>query len=205
MKSDQELDDALQRIKQLEKDLARWEQGAIERLSPEELASNVLREQTQALTYHLMRTSKGLEQKSRLLSEKEKELEAAKKTIKFLDQQLDNRQKIIEKLRQLITVFKSSAPIGGASEESGDIYPDKSMQKHIMPPKREKKSIQDFISLIKHVERVKLMDASMILDTSPKTIYSWAKLLNSKGYADIGGSELEKMVVFATKRLLNSK
>ncbi len=213
MNPEQELIKANQRIIQLETELAQWQHGAIDKLTPEQLATNVLREQAETLTYHLLKATADLEKKNQILSEKDSDLENAKKTIEYMDLQLQTHKQIIEKLKQLseMRMHVDIQPIQGQRSSAAGLAPQNEvnqvidMSHHMQPSKKEPKTIHDFISLVKHVERVKLMDASMIMDTEPRMIYDWCKKLESKAYVEIGGHDLEHMIVFATRKLLKTK
>jgi|GEM_PF-5674653 len=223
MDHDKELSEANRRIAKLEQELAEWQTAAIETMEPEKLAENVLKQQVETLTFHLLKSAQDLENKNRSLSKARSDLTESKKQLDYMQQQLETRQQIIEKLKQLIQLKeqaiaspKSFAPVSmnipdGMRAGVAQLAPETDVKRaidfsrHTHPTARRKKNIHDFINLIKHVERIKIKDAEMLMDTDKKTILAWAEKLEERQYVLIEGFSDDSKMIVASRKLIRSK
>lgn len=70
------------------------------------------------------------------------------------------------------------------------------------PPKpRRKKTIKDFLELMKRLDHIKLLDASILLDTPPERIQQWAKKMSDKQLIIIEGTDRDKQMLYSTNKM----
>ena len=184
------------RIK-LEEELSLWHKQVLDELTPEERAVAVQTQQLEGLTYHLLRSQKALEAKQRELGEKDEKLREALGHITSLE----------EKIRSL-EERNSEAEHSGQDFGVGELPSDKELdfllheEKPEDKPKR-KRTLRDFLLIMKRMRRIKMLDASILLDVDSKTILQWSTLMSKKGYLRMEGGG-EDRVLIAKDRLLRA-
>jgi hypothetical protein len=220
MDQQKELEQERARRITLEKELEFWLKGAIENLTPEQLAQAVQSQQVETLTYHLLKSRQQVDELKAQLSARVSELANAVENIKRLERDLDGKSKAQEKLSQDIGSLKRQVEDLQKEEEMAAMSakvqfaptqaPGSIVQveaQHAIPllPKSDKpKTIKDMIQLMSRIQRVKLLDAAILLEVKPETVSVWAEDLAARGYLEIQGAA-EKKTLTATDKLLRGK
>jgi len=217
MDQQKELEQERARRITLEKELEFWLRGAIEKLTPQDLASAVQTQQVETLTYHLLKSRQQVEELKTQISGREKEIALAVENIKSLERELEMKSKAADRLSQDIGKLKQQVDElqrqQEAQQREGSIglappsalvtltHPEV-VRSIASPPKSDKpKTIKDMIQLISRIQRVKLLDAAILLEVKPETVSQWAENLAARGYIEIQGAA-EKKTIAATDKLL---
>ncbi|MFH0862950.1 MAG: hypothetical protein V1875_07980 [Candidatus Altiarchaeota archaeon] len=215
-----ELNEERSRRIRAEEDLAAWQNGAIQKLSPEEIAQVIQTQQLQALTYHLMKQKQAADDAASRLRAKEKELSEAVNNIRRLEEELDSKNKELEKARKdrETRVQPVSQPVGQRFGVSG-IPTDEELESILAMPaqqtkaqrvtpgmqrtKRKPKGFKDFIQLLRRMERINLYDAALLLDQNQDDVMLWARALERRGYITIHG--LREKTIQATDKMVKTR
>jgi len=217
MDPNKELEEGRVRIRKLEEELAAWQKKAIESMPPEQLAETVQAQQMESLSYHLAKSQKVIEDLNQRLIRKDKELAEAVENIKYLESQIEAARKSVERAgaekRQMAGELarfqeKEHIPRGLAYEA----MPSDSDFDSILgvdgggpaKPKENPKTIRDFLQLMKRINRVKLLDATILLDVDAKVVSRWAQQMADRGYLTVQGTG-DQRILFATDKLLRAE
>jgi chromosome segregation ATPase len=215
------LEQATNRIVILEQQLAQWQKSALTGLTPEQLAESAYRQQIETLTYHLIKCREQVDnlgeqlgQLKNAIDDEKKGKEQAFTEINNLHKELDIKEQIIEKLKQITELKKqidmeeskaaATLPaIPQQMQQPAVSYRIQQQQLSVGPITRPKKpkTIRDLLDVMTHIERIKLLDASILLDIDPAEIMSWSLKLQKKGFVVIEGTKPEKATLFASDRL----
>ncbi|MBD3388607.1 MAG: hypothetical protein GF416_06020 [Candidatus Altiarchaeales archaeon] len=199
-------EERIRRIK-LEEELSAWHQSAIDRLTPEQLAMTVQAQQMESLTFHLLKCRQQITELQKKLSEKERKIESAEAKAKALERKLKKRERDFREFKEESASLEGGLGgqrfgVGGlpSDDELDSLLESTISESH--PPKRDKprNNVKDFIQLIQRMGRIKLYDASLLLDVSQETIVKWAEGLEKKGYVRVEGAR-EKTLVASDKLL----
>jgi hypothetical protein len=209
---------------QLERELEFWHNSQITKIDPEILAQAIQTQQIETLTYHLMKQRQLASDLDTKLKAKEKELELAVENIKNLEKQLEEKPKNAETAKRVPEPPKrppEPAPAGlkfGTSWIPSDDELDtilsqtpagpsgdrrQGIQQETLRTKRDTKTFRDFIQLVRRMERLKLYDAALLMDTNQDDVLIWARALERKGYLVIQG--LREKTIVATDKMLKTR
>jgi len=198
-----ELDEERARRIRLEQELANWHNNAIDRLTPEQLAMAVQAQQVESLTYHLLRCRNEIDELKKRVASREKELSDAVNNIKYLEGKLDEKTQMLDKLieRERATVAQETAGQRfGAGTMPSDDDLDRIIDDSIRPRREEPpRTVRDLVQIMRRMERIKLLDASILLDVDPHIISKWANQLASKGYIVVQGTDDNRVLVARDK------
>jgi hypothetical protein len=211
-----ELNQERDRRKKAEEELAKWQIGAIQKLSPEEIAQTIQAQQMEALTYHLMKQKQAVDELTGRMKAKEKELESAVINIKNLEEQVEGFSREAKKAPEPEPKAEQSGQRFGISgiptdEELESILHGSgaaATQRPQVAPgmeraKRSPKGVKDFVQLMRRMERIKLYDASLLLDMNQDDVLVWARALERRGYLQVVG--LRDKTLLATDRILKTR
>ena len=219
---------AKKRIIELERENAKWQKNALDYLPPEELAHDILGQQVETLTFHLLQSQKVIDDLKKQLVEKTNQLKENFLIVQNIRTQLETKEEIIVKLNDLLNVsgLNTSPKPSFSKQSKSSQTPDVSGQRagaaalvsedevrdligiHVKTEavtKNQTKTIADFIHLLRRIKRVKLLDASILLDVPPKLIDFWAEKLKSKGFVSVEGIDRDKKMIFANPKITNAK
>jgi hypothetical protein len=215
-----ELNEERKRRIQAEEELASWQNNAIQNLPPEQIAANIQRQQLEALTYNLMRQKQFVDDLSRKLQAKEKELTEAVANIKNLESQIEDLTEELGKTKKVAPA--QTAPKGETSGQRfgvSGLPTDEELESilststpgsktiHTSPgmerAKRDPKGFKDFIQLMRRMERIKLYDAALLLDHPQDDVLLWARALERKGYITVHG--LREKTLLATDKMIKTR
>jgi chromosome segregation ATPase len=210
MDAGEELEQERERIRKLEEELSFWQDRAIEKLTPEELASTVHAQQLESLTYHLLKCRQAISQLKAEIKSKEKDVERAHETIESLEDELESKRGELEELR----THREPEGVEGAGQRISaavlvsDEELDELLESVVSEPKTpklkaSKRTFRDFVRLIRRMERIKLFDASLLLDVEQEDIMKWARKLEARGYVVVEGGH-EKMLI-STEKMLRTR
>ncbi|MFH1055254.1 MAG: hypothetical protein V1744_04070 [Candidatus Altiarchaeota archaeon] len=197
----------------LEDELAFWLKGAMEKLTPEELAMTVERQQVETLTYHLLKSRQTINDLNAKLSSKDKELTLAAEKITRLEGDFESKKREVEGLSASLKVSESELEklIGERSGGEGvdallspsGVGQNITQTKTQLTPKEKEqpKNVKDFLQLMKRIGRIKLIDAAILLDVKPTVVAKWAEQFSGRGYLLIEGTS-DRRVLLATERLI---
>jgi hypothetical protein len=200
------------RIK-VEQELAEWHNGLADRLSADELEPTIQKQQIESLTYHLLVQRRQAAELKGKLEKKEQELKSAVKNIEVLEKRLEEYENKPQtpKIESADTVGQKFGAAWIPSDEELDDLLDSEPERASAhreaddkksPPKRKKhKPVKDFIQLIKRMERIKLMDAALLMDMGQGELTVWVKALEQRGYVRMDGDKTIK----ATKKLISKR
>jgi sensor domain CHASE-containing protein len=222
MDQKEELEQERTRRIQLEQELANWHAEAAKSLTPEHLAATIQRQQIETLTYHLLLQRKLVADLEAKASAKDKDLSLAVGNIKSLESELSAKIKELERLRKETDVRPASKIQSGQKFSASWIPTDDELDtimssapakvtverpqpaaQDSAPRRKDPKSFKDFIQFIRRMERVKLFDAALIMDTGQDEVMQWAEGLQRKGYVVIEG--LRDKTIVATEKMLKTK
>jgi len=222
MDQGKELEEERNRRLKLEKDLAALQDRIIGKLSPEELASTIHAQQLDSLTYHLLKCRQRISEleaelkskDSKLeaeLKSKDRELEKARETMESLEDEMDSKRVEFEELKEGYESEKpepagqrTSAAGMVSDEELDELLESVVSERPRLRPKASKRTFRDFVRLLRRMERIKLFDASLLLDMSQEEVLKWAGKLEGKGYVAVEGGRHDRMLI-ATKKLLSTR
>jgi hypothetical protein len=220
----EELQKERERRIQLERELEFWHNSQITKIDPEILAQAIQTQQIETLTYHLMKQRQMVADAQAKLNAKEKELELAVENIKNLERQIEDKSKAAEPSKRAPEQPKKTpelTPTGqkfGASwipsdeeldsilsqtpsSQTADRKPSASPES--ARAKRDTKNFRDFIQLVRRMERLKLYDASLLMDMNQDDVLIWARALERKGYLVVQG--LREKTIVATDKMIKTR
>ena len=205
MDPSKELEEERARRIKLENELAAWHDRALDKLTPEELAQTVQKQQLETLTYNLLKSQQRIRELEVKLRSRDKESARAGENMESLEDELESKTREVAGLEKRIKSMEES-PTGQridfasiASEEDLDTLLESAVSEPLKK-KEPKKTIKDLVHLIRRMERIKLFDASLLLDVSQDEIIEWAEKLKKKGYVTVEGYR-EKTLVASDKLL----
>ena len=211
MDQGKELEEERNRRLKLEKDLAALQDRIIGKLSPEELASTIHAQQLDSLTYHLLKCRQRISELEAELKSKDRELEKARETMESLEDEMDSKRVEFEELKEGYESEKpepagqrTSAAGMVSDEELDELLESVVSERPRLRPKASKRTFRDFVRLLRRMERIKLFDASLLLDMSQEEVLKWAGKLEGKGYVAVEGGRHDRMLI-ATKKLLSTR
>ncbi|MBM3308685.1 MAG: hypothetical protein FJY77_00360 [Candidatus Altiarchaeales archaeon] len=188
--------------------------------SRDEIANAIGREQYEALSYHLAKEhEKRLEVEKKLLEDEEK--------LKTEERKISEEEEILQKDEQKIAELQDAL----AKEKKKRIELEKQLFKEYPKPEREitfddfiedldlwgieEKSrkpashhqpvAKDLVALMLRINRMKAIDASIMLNTTKQNVLALAKPLTKKGYLEIENSTGSDPTIRALKKLLDLK
>ena len=205
----------------LEEKLATWHNAALDKLTPEQVASTVQTEQIESLTFHLLRQRQTVADLTGRLAAKEKELASAVENIESLEDELDAKNKELDKAKKAPPAERPAA-VESREQAAGQrfgisgIPTDEELESLLAPavmrdaeaaaaPKQRKssKTFKDFIQLVRRMEQIKLYDAALVMDMNQDDILIWTRALERKGYLTLHG--LREKTIIATDKLLKTR
>ncbi len=213
------LEKATKRILQLEQELAQWQNKELANMSAEELADNVYKQQIETLTFHLLKGRQQVEELTKRNLADGQEIHEALTEISNLHRELEIKAEIIDKLKKLselkreIQAAEDKKAETATAKQPSDADYIKSFQQakpsgavfDVQVAPKKPKTIKNFIDLMSRLDRVKLLDASILLDVSPDAIEEWASTLEGKGLVLVEGTDRDKKTLFATENIKRLK
>jgi chromosome segregation ATPase len=210
MDETEELRRERERVRKLEEELSSWHGGVIEKLTPEELASTVHTQQVESLTYHLLKLRQRISQLEAEIKSREDDVEKAHETVESLEDELESKTVELQEVkahtepeREQASGQRISAAVLVSDDEIDELLEDIVSEPKKPKLKASKRTFRDFVRLVRRMERIKLFDASLLLDVGQEVILKWARKLEAKGYVVVEGRG-EKRVV-ATEKMLRTR
>ncbi len=198
-----ELEEEHKRRIQLEEQLAFWQEKGKEGLPPEQIALAINKQQLDSVTFQLVKCR-------RQIAELNSELKDRDRRLKEFSEQVESLEDDIDLLRKENRELKSqpSSPQEGQKTGSMDIPSDEDLnnlldsavEKKVKEPKR---TIRDFVQVLRRIERIKPLDASLLLNVRQDEVMKWAEELKKRGYLTVDG--LDKKTLVATDKLLKTR
>ena len=206
-----ELEKERARRMRLEEELAQWQNSAIQKLKPDEIAETIMRQQVETLTFHLLKQRQMTDELNAQLRAKEKELALAVENIKSLEQELYAKEKEIGRARKVAPAEAEPAGKGPAprplpTDEELDSILQSASEPHdpaqAYKARREEKTIKDLVLIMRRMGRIKLFDAALLLDRNQEEVLRWALKLEHSGYLTFQGPQ---KTLIATEKLLEKR
>jgi len=215
-----------EQIKKYENEVAEWHKRAISegKVSPDEIVHTIQKEQIDALTYYLNKEhQKRIELESEI-KKKEEELKKAHENIlkdedelKRTKEELADKQKELREERQKrLESEERIVPPAAIVEVDEDDLISEALREQKAEKKSEKRgdgitidlgiptgktNIKDLLKLVSRMNRIKMIDAAIILDIDKTVVSKWAKFLEKKGYIKIEDPHLPDPTLKLAKRI----
>jgi hypothetical protein len=194
-------------------------------MSREDIAKAIGKEQYEALSYHLAKEhQKRLEAEKKLFEDEEKlkaedsklsldeeELKKDEKKISELEEDLNKEKK--SRMELEVELFKGypKHEMGSGSDEIledldlGDLELTAGEKAVSKRSGKVHASIKDLILLLLRINRMKTIDASIMLNTSKENVINLAKALERNGYIEIENPKSSDPTLRALRRLIELK
>ncbi|MBU0762395.1 MAG: hypothetical protein KKD39_05165 [Candidatus Altiarchaeota archaeon] len=214
------LEKATKRIIELEQELGEWQGKAAERLTPEQLADKIHKQQIENFSYHLLKAKQQIDDLARKNFEHQKGKEAALTEVADLRRELEIKNQLIDKLKKLCELRKeeqktkkqatSVSPIQEVPIHEPQLStrkrPVAKTRKQVLvdgstPKTKKSKTIKDLMDMMLHLDHVKLLDASLLLDVTPATVEKWTMDLSKRGFLVVDDEVRDKKTIYATDLL----
>jgi len=172
-------------LEKSEAQLGEWHRRAMDKLSSEDALVLLHSEQLSSLTYHLLKYQN-------LVSELEVELAIARKELDVDRKILSPSNGAKDKPEKKASVDESNS---GQRIGATEILSDDELSQflgmeevHKELQKKPSKRIRDLIDLIIRLQRVKVVDASILLDVDKGLMNVWVEKLKSKNLIQVDGA-----------------
>lgn len=207
MDKDKELQEERAQRMRLEEDLAKWHEKAVDTVSPEVLASTVSAQQLRMLSYNLLKCNQKSAELQKRLREKEAELAKEKDKTRLLNDRLDTAHTELEYMKEHGAAGpEAEAGSGGVTltdEELDSLLAEHTKKGRKKGKEKPRNTVRDFLKMLKRMKRIKLYDASLLLDVPQRELSKWAKGLEKRGYLRF--EDASQKTVVATKKLDKSR
>jgi len=168
-------------------ELAEWHSRALDQISGEEIISIVQKERVNSLSYDLLKAQNRIAWLEAELARSQKELDEVKNILKP-SRDLDQRKKDFKPEAKPVddsTGQKISASEILSEDELAGLLGMEEIQKELK--KKESKTIKDFMDLLIRLRRVKVVDASILLNVDKGLMNVWIDRLKSKNLIRVEG------------------
>jgi exonuclease VII large subunit len=197
-----------------EAELDEWYRRSIQDVSPDDLYAIAAGEKMESLTYHLLKYVERVRGLERELSEKEAELGKKDVEIRELRHDLEEAIRVMEKKAGEV---EEAVEKPGEVEESvgqridvAEIPSEKELDGVLLEVGRTQKyesssEMREFVKLVARVKRLRVTDASILMNLDKKRILEWVELLKKKDFIHIKPVKRDKLLIATDKLLRVSK
>ena len=184
---EEKLRNAEEALARCENQLTEWHKRTLDSIQPGPTIDLIMREQINSLTYHLLKSQQRIQELESELVKARKELEGMKNIFTPSKPGPDKPEAKHEPLAEDSTAGQRISASELLSEE--ELAELLGMEKvHEAFKRRESKTIKDLIDLLIRLQRVKVVDASILLNVDKGLINVWVEKLKSKNLVQVEGA-----------------